>query len=94
MGQGRGGVWCEVGGGTTFRERGEEAATLNPKTTSWSHAQAVFLRVLPKNHLLQHWGDKSVTNKDTFFFHLFTNTTNEVLATAHDTSAYLGSRKV
>lgn len=48
---------------TTFRERGEEAATLNPKTTPWSHAQAVFLWVLPKNHLLQHWGDKSVESR-------------------------------
>ena len=27
----------------TFRERGEEAATLNPKTTPGGHAQAVFL---------------------------------------------------
>lgn len=44
----------------TFRERGEEAATLNPKTTPGRHAQAVFLRLLSKNHLLQHCGDKSV----------------------------------
>lgn len=39
----RGGVWGEEDGGTTFRERREEAATLYPKTTSRSHAQAVFL---------------------------------------------------
>lgn len=74
----------------TFRERGEEAATLNPKTTPRSHAQAVFLRVLPKNHLLQHWRDKSVKKKrrQIFLPPLHRQKTNEVLATAHDTSAY------
>lgn len=47
----------------TFRERREEAATLNPKTTPMS--QAVFFRVLSKNHLLQHWkeiGEKSISS--------------------------------
>lgn len=47
----------------TFRQRGEEAATLNPETAPRSHAQAVFLRVLSENHLLQHWGDRSVKKK-------------------------------
>lgn len=53
----------------TFRERGQEAATLNPKTTPRSHAQSVFLRVLPKNQLLQHWRDKSVEKTNRFFHH-------------------------
>lgn len=44
----------------TFRERGEEAAALNPETTPGGHAQAVFLGLLSKNHLLQHCGDESV----------------------------------
>lgn len=51
--------WGWEGKSATFRERWEEAATLNPKTTPRSHAQAVFLWVLSKNHLLQHWGDKT-----------------------------------
>lgn len=39
----------------TFRQRGEETASLYPKTTPLSDAQAALLRVFPKNHLLQHW---------------------------------------
>lgn len=53
------GEWRELENGT-FRQRGEEAATLNPETAPRSHAQAVFLWVLSENHLLQHWGDRNI----------------------------------